>query len=211
MTGLFITSGVAVLIGTAHVPLGSIVPTSLQRTINDVTSQVTGQPTEEQRRAEDLQKRAQRAVEEAKQKQAEMEQKAAERRAAVANKLTDDRAKRCNERQAEINRALDSRAQAATRVLGRFESIQQRLLAYVSKNSLDVSQENALLTVMNDRQSSAQAAVKTLAAADFNCADANAASPGQVVKGQVDAAKVALREYREAIKAYAQAVKETVQ
>lgn len=166
-------------------------------TVRGVTSQVklTSEQLEAQKRTE-LESR-QRAIED----------RINEKRAAINEKLSGARQERCESKQATINQILDNRSAAAQRHFDRFKNIQDKLVAFVAAKNLNVENASALELIMNDKQTAAQAAVTAVAGVDFVCKDADASSPGSIVMDEIIAAKQALKDYRDAIKDYAVAVR----
>ena len=165
-------------------------------------------------RAQQAEENVQSATDRKTQRQAELEakrqaieQKIADRRAAVMEKLTGERAERCNQKEVTINQILDDRATAAERHLGKLEAIHEKLAAFATEKELDVDNAGALELILTEKQGNAQAAVAAVKALDFDCAIADASAPGMIVKDQFTEAKQALKGYRDAIRDYAIAIR----
>lgn len=165
-------------------------------------------------RTQQAEERVQSAMDRKTQRQAELdakrqaiEQQIAERRAAIAEKLTGERAERCEQKEVTINRILDTRGTAAQRHLDKLKSIHEKLAAFVTEKNLNVDNANALELILNEKQDDAQASVDTVKTLDFECATTDANAPGAIVKSQFTETKQTLKDYRTAIKDYALAVR----
>lgn len=147
-------------------------------------------------------------------KQAEIEarrqaikQRIADRRAAVTEKLSGERAQRCKKQEAGINRAIDNRASAAEKHLGKFKAIQDKLTEFATDKALALDNARAHELILTGQENKARAAVAELKAYDFDCAFASAAAPGAIATEQVSVVKQALKDYRTALKEYALAIR----
>lgn len=140
----------------------------------------------------------------------ELEQKLADKRAAITDKLMGDRADKCEKKQVNINAMLDKRIETAQKHFDTFKSIQDKLNVLVDNNEITVENEVALQRVMNLLQGRAQGSIETLKKNDFKCNDADPVAPGAIVKDQIAIAKQDLKNYRDSIKDYAQAVKASI-
>ena len=165
-------------------------------------------------RSEQAEEQVQSAMDRKTQRQAELdakrqaiEQAIADRRAAVTEKLTGERAERCEQKEATINQLLDNRVAAAERHLTKLKMIHEKLAAFVAEKELSVANANALELILSEKQDDAQASVDTAKTLDFECTTTDAHAPGAIVRSQITEAKQALDDYRTAIKDYAIAVR----
>ncbi len=140
----------------------------------------------------------------------ELEQKLADKRAAISQKLMGARAEKCQAKQVNINSMLDKRAESAQKHFDKFKAIQDRLVTLVNEKELDVENHGGLENIMTRLQIEAQAKITSLSTNNFDCGEADATAPGSIVKDQVTQAKQALKNYRDAIKDYAVAIKASV-
>jgi len=181
---------------------------SVSDTLNETTEKVQGavQGTTDDIKSR-LQQFEQKRTEEIQSKRQAMEDRFAEKRAAIATKLSGERKQRCESKEAKINQMLDKRTAAAQRHFDTFKSIQDRLTTFVADKNLDVENAAALELIMNDAQTAAQAAITAASSVEFACKDADASSPGHIIMDEIVTAKQALKEYRQAVRDYAIAVK----
>ncbi len=207
----FIVMSLVLAVVTAGVAAPSAHAVSLSDTLNNVSDKVEGavQGVESDIKAR-LQQFEQKRQDEIQNKRQEIENRVAEKRAAIAEKLSGERKLRCESREAGINQLLDNRTAAAQRHFDTFKSIQDRLTTFVANKNINVENAAALELIMNDAQTAAQAAITAVGGVDFVCKDADASSPGHIVMDEVVAAKEALKEYRQAIRDYAVAVRAAV-
>lgn len=147
-------------------------------------------------------------------KQAEIEarrqaikQRIIDRRAAITEKLSGARADQCEKQEADINRAIDDRANAAEKHLGKFKAIQDKLTAFVAEKGLVIENARAHELILPGQESKAQAVIAELKAFEFDCSLASATAPGAITTEQVSEVKQALKDYRTAIKDYALAIR----
>lgn len=141
----------------------------------------------------------------------ELEQKLAEKRASVSEKLLGVRAEKCEKQQVNINSMLDKRFETAQKHFNTFNAIQLRLEELVEDKEIEVSNHSALKLIMTNLGAKAQGSISMLKSTDFKCEDADATAPGAIVKDQVATAKQDLKNYRDAIKDYAQTIKSSVE
>ena len=159
----------------------------------------------------------QRAEEAAKLRQEELESKKAElqskleqQKASVSEKLTGERMKRCLDKEADINRLVDSKHDIAVKHFEQFKAVQTKLTAYVDEGLLQVENGAALRVIMDDKQVIAESMVNALGGFEFSCEGTSNDQPGSILKQQVTGTKQVLRQYRDAVKQYADAVKQAV-
>lgn len=136
-----------------------------------------------------------------------IEQQIADRRAAVAEKLSGERAERCEKKEPTINQILDNRVTAAQRHFDKLKMINEKLAAFVTDKELRVHNEAAFELILTEKQGDAEAMIDTVKTLDFECTIADANAPGLIVKDQFSDVKQALQGYRTAIKDYALAVR----
>jgi hypothetical protein len=160
---------------------------------------------------------AENQSDQAAEKQAELEarrqaikQRITDRRAAVTEKLSGKRAEQCEQQEATINRVIDERANAAERHFTKFKAIQDKLATFVANKKLTIDNASAHELIIPGQEVAAQAAINELKAFDFECALADANTPGAIVTEQVAEVKQALKDYRTAIKDYAVAIRSAI-
>ena len=136
-----------------------------------------------------------------------IEQRIADRRAAITEKLTGERADRCEKKEVAINQILDNRVITAEKYFDKLKSIHDKLDAFVTDKQLDVDNANALKLILDEKQDDAQATIEAAKALDFDCTIADAHAPGLIVVDEMTEAKQSLKDYRTALKDYAVAVR----
>ena len=195
------------LVLASTIVLGTSQTSHALHTVDTLTQSILGraQQAEEQVQAA-MDRKAQRQAEFDAKRQA-IEQQIAERRAAVTEKLTGERAEKCEQQEVTINQTLDNRGTAAQRHFDKLKSLHEKLSAFVTEKELAVDNAAALELILGEKQDDAQATIDAVKALDFECTIADAHAPGMIVKDQFTEAKQALKDYRTAIKDYALAIR----
>ena len=136
------------------------------------------------------------------------EQTVAERRAVVNEKLTTAKLKACEKRQANVNNRTERIAARATKHLGVFTTISERVQDFYTTKGYAVENYDSLLAEVNTAKATAETTVAEISSkkASFSCED----NPRQglvAFKESLKASTTALKDYRTAIKNLIVAVK----
>jgi hypothetical protein len=140
-------------------------------------------------------------------KRAEVRQKVEDKKAEVKEKLADKRLDVCKKREVRINAIIDKTAIQAEKHLGVFEKIEDRVKSFYADKHLTVANYDALVAAVDEKHTSAVAAVEELKSNDFSCDTTDATNPSGIMKDLALSKNDALKEYRSALKDLISAVK----
>lgn len=140
-------------------------------------------------------------------KRAEVRQKVEDKETEVKEKLTDKRLDVCKKREARINAIINKTAAQAEKHLAVFEKIEDRVKAFYTDRQLSVANYDVLVAAVDEKHTSAVAAVEGLKTNDFSCDTTDATNPSGIVKDLALSKNDALKEYRSALKDLISAVK----
>lgn len=140
-------------------------------------------------------------------KRQEIAEKIAEKKARVDERLTGARLEKCKKRESKVNAIIAKHVTNDERHMKTFDTVRDNLVGFIERKKLDVSGQAELKDAMDTKRQTALDAIDSLRAQTFSCNDASATEPGSIVKQVNTLARDALKDYRTAIRQYAQAVK----
>lgn len=115
-------------------------------------------------------------------------------------RLAAKRLEACEKHSDKINNIIQKRSKQATKQLGVFTKISDRVQQFVADKKLTVENYDALVTEIDAKRDAAQAAIETNTATKFDCSTTSADKPLQVPRTSVETVRTALHDYRTAIK-----------
>jgi len=128
-----------------------------------------------------------------------------------AEKKTDEvRIKACENRQSNIADRLQKRSDSASSKKSKFDSINQRVKEFATKNSLSSDEITSLATAVDSASTKAEEEISILknVNVEIDCTmPDDVAQKIESYRSQLETVKTALKNYRDAIRNYAQAVK----
>lgn len=144
-------------------------------------------------------------------KKQEIRQRIEDRKQERTERLADKRLESCKKREVSINNIIVKRVASDEKHLETFDGVRDNLAAFVERKQLDVSAQQALKDAMDTKRANAVQSIDALRAQTFSCTVTAANNPGGVVKEVDKLAREALKDYRAAIRAYAQGIKQSVE
>ena len=149
---------------------------------------------------------ARRAAEQAaKERRAAVEQELKDRKAAAKDRLSADKLKICEKRQANVNDRSTKIAERATKHLAIFDRINERVITFYTNKGNTFATYDLLVNEVDAKRAAAQATVDHLSSlkGSFNCTDAEP-------KIAIDGFKIAFNETQAALKEYRAAIKDLI-
>lgn len=133
----------------------------------------------------------------------ELEARRTEKRTMLAEK----RLELCEQRQTRINQLIDKSSATARERLAFIQSFESRVVEFYEREGLDSSEYEAAVTLVNEREATATAAIEVIEGTSFECSRVDGENPSREIK-QMHATKVAsLNEYRDSVKQLIRIVK----
>jgi hypothetical protein len=125
-------------------------------------------------------------------------------------RLADNQLKSCQSRQAGITKHADTTAKSATSLEAKFTAIATKVEAFKTNKGISVPNYDSALAALTVKKTAVDTAVATANSTivNFSCSSNGPKAQLQLFVSQMDTARQALKEYRTAIKALIQSVKQ---
>jgi lysyl-tRNA synthetase class II len=165
---------------------------------------------QKQKKMEDYKQQLEQKREDAKQKAEEMVEAAKNK---VEAKTKEVREKNCEARKQALGNKIKNTSEAAKRHYDKITSFNQKIDEYITKNSITVTNYDALKSTVTDKAAIAESAVTSLSEYEqqVDCANIDEATAAVIAyKELLTNARDALKEYRTATKDLLVAVKSAV-
>ncbi len=132
---------------------------------------------------------------------------------ALKDKLSGDRLKACQDRQADINNHIARISQRLQKHLELYSNVASRVETFYTKKNLSLANYASLVADINTKQAAAQTAINTVknSSTSFDCHSDNPKASGQQFKTNVGNAENALKAYRTSIKNLITAIKTSLE
>jgi hypothetical protein len=134
---------------------------------------------------------------------AEIEAKKADRK----SKLEGRRLAQCQNRQDKINELLGKSVENGQRHIDNIKRFEQQVTAFAKKKALDASVYQEAYADVELKEGVARAAVDLMQAQTFDCSSVDGSKPADILRTTREEKQAAVREYRDSVIVYLQAVK----
>lgn len=182
---------------------------NLEKTVEstvDTTRGVTKTVVEET--TSTLQSKAATQKERIEARKAELKAEKAKRVEEKKEKLEGRRLARCQNRQEKINDLIDKSASVGQAKLARIQSFEAAIKQFYVDQSLTSESYEAAVASVDAKEAEAIAALETLDAQDYDCADADGANPSGEIRAVHDAKRESLKQYRDSVQELLRVVRE---
>lgn len=136
--------------------------------------------------------------------QEKMSQKVAERKV----KLEGRRLAQCQNRQATINKLMDTSVTNGQARLQRIQRFEEGIKKFYTEQALTSESYDAVLLTVDEKEAQAIAVLDTTAAQDFDCTVVDGATPAAELRSLRESKHLALKEYRDSVKELLRVVRE---
>ncbi len=140
-------------------------------------------------------------------KRTELEQKVEQSRTERKAALKEKRLELCKEREAKINELISSSAKVGSERLARIQAIEARVIEFYEREALVSTEYDAAAALVDEKESSAVAAVEVVESQRFECSKVDGNNPSGELKTLHTAKREALDSYRDSVKQLVQIVK----
>jgi hypothetical protein len=115
-------------------------------------------------------------------------------------KLAAPKLERCEKRQTNINKIFSNATERNKKQLAVFQKIEDKVKAFYVSKKITVDGYDAAVANADEKEAAAVAAIEASEGVTFDCANADAAKPGAVIKEAMKSRHEALKAYRNAVK-----------
>lgn len=183
----------------------------IQKTMNDTRENV------EQARNELKDARVQAAEtvksqkEQIETRRAELKQRLETARSERKAELSDKRLELCQQRQDKINQLIAASAKFGRERLTHIQNVEARVKEFYSRKNLASTEYDAALSVVDEKEALATAAVEVVESQTFECTKVDGSKPSGEIKSLHETKHQALNDYRDSLKQLIQIVKAAAQ
>ena len=125
--------------------------------------------------------------------------------------LTDKRLELCEQRQAKINELIAASAKVGRERLAHIQQVETKVKDFYERKDLSSSEYDAAVTMINEKETVAVAAVEVAESQKFDCAKVDGDKPSGEIKSLHEAKRTALNDYRDSVKQLIRIVKTAAQ
>lgn len=115
-------------------------------------------------------------------------------------KLDTRRLAACEKRQEKINNIFTKATEQNKKHLAVFQKIEEKVKQFYVDKNLSAEGYDAAVTLADEREAAAVAAIETSVESTFDCTTADGAKPGGAIKEAAKTRREAIKEYRTAVK-----------
>ena len=140
-------------------------------------------------------------------RKAELKQRIESERSERKSELTDKRLELCQQRQDKINELMAASAKFGRERLTHIQAVEARVKEFYTNKALTSTEYDAALTVVDEKEALAVAAVEVTESQDFDCTKVDGSKPSGEIRTVHEAKYTALNDYRDSVKQLIQIVK----